>query len=201
MDKELSCKQIKYIDKSSDLKGFIPHCTVVAHKKNGHPILRLCQDIVYTSLLDNGRSYPIHIPAGFIFDGASLPKPVWSIVGSPVGIYLFAALVHDMLYCSRALNRHEADHIFYDLLLRLGVPKIKASIFFNSVRLFGGNAFNNTDERPIISVLLRDSKYNPYLPSMMRLSGVICNDFSDYTWRRFSNSEFEKKFLGYIKDN
>ena len=39
----------------------------------------------------------IVIPKGFIFDGASVPKPLWFLL-SPVGLLLVAGLVHDFAY-------------------------------------------------------------------------------------------------------
>lgn len=39
----------------------------------------------------------IIIPKGFIFDGASVPKPLWGLL-SPVGLLLTAGLIHDFAY-------------------------------------------------------------------------------------------------------
>lgn len=37
------------------------------------------------------------IPKGFIFDAASIPKPLWGLL-SPVGLMLIAGLIHDFGY-------------------------------------------------------------------------------------------------------
>jgi len=39
----------------------------------------------------------ITIPAGFVFDGASIPRPLWGVL-SPVGILLIPGLPHDYAY-------------------------------------------------------------------------------------------------------
>ena len=43
------------------------------------------------------NSNEIIIPKGFIFDGASIPRPLWSIL-SPVGLLLIPGLLHDYGY-------------------------------------------------------------------------------------------------------
>ncbi len=39
----------------------------------------------------------IVVPAGFEFDGASIPKPLWALL-SPVGLLLIPGLIHDYAY-------------------------------------------------------------------------------------------------------
>jgi len=39
----------------------------------------------------------IVIPKGFIFDGATIPRPFWLIL-SPVGLFLIPSLIHDYAY-------------------------------------------------------------------------------------------------------
>ncbi|HET7437502.1 MAG TPA: DUF1353 domain-containing protein [Thermoanaerobaculia bacterium] len=37
-------------------------------------------------------------PAGFVFDGATIPRPLWSVFGDPfIGDYRRAAVIHDLL--------------------------------------------------------------------------------------------------------
>ncbi|MBN8848775.1 MULTISPECIES: DUF1353 domain-containing protein [unclassified Sphingomonas] len=46
--------------------------------------------------------------------GASIPKPLWTIVGSPhTGDYRRASIVHDIA-CEEAGSRRQADKMFYD---------------------------------------------------------------------------------------
>ena len=39
----------------------------------------------------------IIIPKGFVFDGASIPRPLWGIL-SPTGLLLIPGLIHDFAY-------------------------------------------------------------------------------------------------------
>jgi hypothetical protein len=66
------------------------------------------------------------IPKGFVFDGASIPKPLWFIL-SPVGLLLIGGLIHDFAYRYSYLwikNKdgniekwvYATDRISYDLL-------------------------------------------------------------------------------------
>jgi hypothetical protein len=51
--------------------------------------------------------------AGFVFDGQSVPRLLWPIIGHPFsGRSIAAALVHDALYCSELLPRADSDRIF-----------------------------------------------------------------------------------------
>lgn len=51
------------------------------------------EDWAYT--LSNGTQ--IVIPKGFVFDGASIPRPLWAIL-SPTGLLLVPGLIHDFGY-------------------------------------------------------------------------------------------------------
>lgn len=51
-------------------------------------------DNYFYTLPDGTR---IVIPAGFVHDGASIPKILWGIL-SPTGLLLIAALIHDFSY-------------------------------------------------------------------------------------------------------
>ena len=39
----------------------------------------------------------IVIPSGFVFDGASIPRPLWAVL-SPVGLLFIPGLIHDYAY-------------------------------------------------------------------------------------------------------
>jgi hypothetical protein len=81
----------------------------------------------------------IHIRAGFITDGASVPRLLWRVVGHPFqGRALAAAIVHDALYQVEAIPRAEADRVFYELLIANGVSRGKAWAMFAGVRIGGG---------------------------------------------------------------
>lgn len=88
------------------------------------------------------------IPAGYIFDGASIPRIFWTIIGSPFEPdYWAAALAHDWLYLTHFVDRKTADEVIYQLLKQSGVGTIKAHIIWAAVRSCAAWAWdNNTDD-------------------------------------------------------
>ena len=82
--------------------------------------------------------YEFKILSGFKFDGASIPRAAWRLVGHPWGRYAPAALLHDILYDSEYLSREEADKALRDLIKALPVPGWKRRIIYRSVRMGGG---------------------------------------------------------------
>lgn len=82
-------------------------------------------------------------PRGFLSDGASIPKPAWSIIGSPMDEYLEEAVIHDLLYSSwnHEYTRSEADLIFRELMWNNDISRVKLSTMWLMVRLFGRSSF------------------------------------------------------------
>ena len=87
----------------------------------------------------------IHVPIGFVTDFASTPFFIWK-----TGLYSKAAVVHDFLYQSKLRTRMEADAIFYEAMLVLGVSKWKAGLFYWAVRLFGWMGYSKNNLKGII---------------------------------------------------
>ena len=114
---------------------------------------RVVQNIYFTkpwSALVPGftDSFDLTIPAGFITDGASIPRLLWPLF-SPTGKHMRAAVVHDYLYhlcksCGRAgvRSRKMADKLFLLAMLDSGVSPIRAKLMYWAVRVFGGSRFN-----------------------------------------------------------
>ncbi|MBC2662836.1 DUF1353 domain-containing protein [Novosphingobium flavum] len=78
-------------------------------------------------------------PAGTVVDGASIPKPLWSTVGSPyTGDYRRASIVHD-LACVLAqgsnTDRRTADRMFYEACRAGGCSAFEATILYIGVRI------------------------------------------------------------------
>lgn len=82
------------------------------------------------------------IPKGYVTDFATVPRIFWSIV-PPIGKHNPAALVHDYLYDNRLGTRLQADHIFLNVMLHYGVPKITAYIMYYAVRIGGRKWWKN----------------------------------------------------------
>lgn len=84
------------------------------------------------------------IPAGFVTEGASIPKWLWSLVGSPfAGDYIEGAIIHDYLYWLALTKkqpkgtRKEADGIFLQTMLYYGTSEREAKLKYWAVRMFG----------------------------------------------------------------
>lgn len=74
----------------------------------------------------NGCNIKIVIPKGFIFDGASVPRPFWFFL-SPTGLFLIPGLIHDYAYkyghhlnkggkLTRDKNDNHPDRSYWDKL-------------------------------------------------------------------------------------
>jgi hypothetical protein len=79
-----------------------------------------------------------HVPENAEIDGASIPRALWWLIGSPyVGCYRQASVVHDH-YC-RLQARPSADvhRMFHDACLTAGVHPLKAWLMYQAVAWFG----------------------------------------------------------------
>ncbi len=74
--------------------------------------------------------------AGSIVNGASIPAPLWSAVGSPyTGEYRRASIVHDIACDDPTVSRKEADRMFYFACLAGGCSKSQARLLYTGVRI------------------------------------------------------------------
>ena len=102
----------------------------------------LFEDVVVESL-----GYNITVKKGFDFDGASIPKWLWSIYGSPLnGNYVVASLIHDGLYASQKVSKSVSDKIFLDVMKQSNVGYIKRTSMYLAVTMFGGNDWKEASE-------------------------------------------------------
>lgn len=83
------------------------------------------------------------IKGGFCFNGASIPRLFWTLIGSPFD-YRFrrAALYHDAMYHSHMVSKREADRGFLDLLKAEGVSWWKRTAMWMAVSLFGRSSYD-----------------------------------------------------------
>lgn len=106
----------------------------------------------------------IVVPAGFVWDQASVPRVFWSFI-SPFDLSPAAALIHDWLYrwagqipepsfqtqrlhhpdewisVHREFTRREAEDIFQDSMRRSGIPLWRRRVASRVTRLTGFRAF------------------------------------------------------------
>ena len=102
----------------------------------------LFEDVVVESL-----GYNITVKKGFDFDGASIPKWLWSIYGSPLnGDYVVASLIHDGLYASQKVSKSVSDKIFLDVMKQSNVGYIKRTSMYLAVKMFGGKDWKEASE-------------------------------------------------------
>ena len=102
----------------------------------------LFEDVVVESL-----GYSVKVKKGFDFDGASIPKWLWSIYGSPLnGNYVVASLIHDGLYASQKVSKRVSDKIFLDIMKQSNVGYIKRTSMYLAVTLFGGKDWKEASE-------------------------------------------------------
>lgn len=90
---------------------------------------------------------PFVIPKGFTFDGASTPKALHFIC-NPMGILLYAAIVHDFGYRysallkesrepSRTFTRLDVDRMFYKINLEISQLRLLSYMTYLAVRVGG----------------------------------------------------------------
>lgn len=108
-----------------------------------------------------GRTRRIVVPAGFVYDGASVPRLGWTLAGIlPDGLIRAAACVHDWIYINKGrlddgsyqefnhqsqqwvrtrcdVTREEADRMFCRIMREAGLPKWRRRIAYRAVRLGG----------------------------------------------------------------
>ena len=96
----------------------------------------------------------ITIPAGFIWDGASIPHNVWvnyPVVGLDVGntrynSALSEGLIHDFMYRDpRRFSKEEADDLFYVNLMRC--RNANPIAIYEAVKVAGGDSYQGHKRR------------------------------------------------------
>lgn len=77
-------------------------------------------------------------PKGAVINGASIPRPFWSVIGGPFeGRFRNASVVHDV-YCDSMSEPSQAVHfMFYEACRCGGVSEQKAKMLYYAVATFG----------------------------------------------------------------
>lgn len=104
---------------------------------------RVCQPFrFYLGGKDTDRW--VYVPAGYLTDGASVPRACWSLI-PPWGSYGQAAVVHDIVceYLSitvdgkpHSVTRTECDEILLEAMTVLGVPEAQRNAIYGAVSLY-----------------------------------------------------------------
>lgn len=102
----------------------------------------LCKTHFWILLLDHKKekSHKIEVEEGYTWDGASIPRLAWRIIGSNTdNLFLRASLVHDKMCENKdciEYDRAFSTNVFNSLLKKAGVNKFRRFIMKNSVACF-----------------------------------------------------------------
>ncbi len=110
---------------------------------DGVPIVELLADGRTVKLKEpfgfhDARGVRWPVPAGTVVDGASIPRPLWALIGGPFeGRYRNASIVHDH-YCDRRNRPWQQVHrVFYDAMIASSVAVAQAKLLYFAVASFG----------------------------------------------------------------
>jgi hypothetical protein len=96
--------------------------------------MRLLEDFSYV----DAKGAVWKAPKGSLIDGASIPRVLWTAVGSPfTGEYRAASVVHDVACDERTRSWQNVHRMFYEASRAGGVGEQKAKIMFAAVYHFG----------------------------------------------------------------
>ncbi len=102
----------------------------------------ICKSNLLVELKDykKNKSYQFEIPKGYCYDGASIPRLFWRIIGSNTdNRFLIAALIHDVLCENHEFvdnDKNFSSEIFNALLSTSGVKPFKRFWMKHSVNIF-----------------------------------------------------------------
>jgi hypothetical protein len=103
-----------------------------------------------TEFILNGVEMRLEVSTPFEWDGASIPRIFWSVIGYyPAGIMLAPSLWHDLIYKNKGwvrneltgelifISRKDCDLLFLQHMLICGVPLKDAQTMYKTIRKFG----------------------------------------------------------------
>ena len=89
----------------------------------------------------------VTVKGGFLTDGASIPRFLWRLYGSPfLGKYTASAIIHDALYGSHLTTKEVADDLFLEMMEAEGVSYWKRKTMYWAVKYFGGSSWDKPSE-------------------------------------------------------
>lgn len=97
----------------------------------------LVEDFYFPATV-GGWDVVAHVAPGFRTDGASIPRLLWRVLGSPYDPdVIAAAIAHDALYRGEIVPRKDADAAFLALMEACGIAERKRRWLLRGVRWFG----------------------------------------------------------------
>jgi len=89
------------------------------------------------------------VPARAQVDGASIPRPLWSLMGGPFeGKYRDASVIHDYYCDTRRRPWRKVHRVFYNAMRVSGTNETLAKLMYAGV-LFGGPRWSDTVEHNV----------------------------------------------------
>ena len=101
-----------------------------------------CKKPLNVMIFDNKKfkQYEFHIKENYCYDGASIPRFFWRLIGSNTSAeFLIPSLIHDVLCENHKYidnDRELSSKVFRALLLASGVNEFKANVMFLAVDNF-----------------------------------------------------------------
>lgn len=78
------------------------------------------------------------VPKGAKVDGASIPRPLWSIIGGPFeGRYRKASVIHDWFCDRRSRPWKDVHRVFFHAMITSRVASVQAKVMYAGVYLAG----------------------------------------------------------------
>lgn len=102
----------------------------------------VCRKPLKVMIWDNTKliQYDFEIKEGYCYDGASIPKIFWRLIGSNTDAeFLIPSLIHDVLCENHQYidnDRELSSKVFRALLIASGVSELKANIMYSAVNTF-----------------------------------------------------------------
>lgn len=109
----------------------------------GYDVWRITKAFTF-NVGSEGSDTFVNVPAGYLSDGASVPKFFWDLL-PPWGVYGQAAVVHDILCetlsvtkagVATPITRAKCDSIFKEAMIAAGTPVWKRNVMYIAVRVF-----------------------------------------------------------------
>jgi len=141
----------------------------------GRKLSTTLEEVEYRWIGDNGLEYRLIVPNNFIFDGASIPRLLWTATGlAPHGVMDGPALPHDFGYhyqgdfpagsyqlkslnglwydCAVPMQREQLDSLLHALCLHFGIGSYRAGLVWSGVRLGGWWAWLRDDDKRKLAI-------------------------------------------------
>lgn len=124
-----------------------PDAILTGKREDGRPLYML--QVPFVAEI-NGKEFTI--PAGFVFDFASIPRIFWSFFLPDDPQYAAAALLHDWAYSGEWWPRDFNDRLFLAAMKFTRVPVWKRGCMYSAVRVGGGFTYKEHSRGSVMRV-------------------------------------------------